>query len=107
MEKIINAFHKDYVKTYMPEFLTSLRVESDQKKASQNLTKYVEKKRETDPTHGMVHNISKKVVAAHLNRPKEALQKKPKTGITSKAQQSMTMDEVKAELEQIFKRKKK
>lgn len=28
---IINAFHPDYVKTYMPEFLSDLRVESTQK----------------------------------------------------------------------------
>ena len=26
----MNAFDKDYVKTYMPEFLTNLRVESNQ-----------------------------------------------------------------------------
>jgi len=26
----LNAFDKDYVKTYMPEFLTNLRVESNQ-----------------------------------------------------------------------------
>lgn len=28
---IINAFHPDYVKTYMPEFLTSIRNEATQK----------------------------------------------------------------------------
>ena len=28
--KIINAFHPDYVKTYMPEFLTRMRLESTQ-----------------------------------------------------------------------------
>ena len=27
---IVNAFHPDYVKTYMPEFMTSLRTESTQ-----------------------------------------------------------------------------
>ena len=26
----VNAFHKDYVKTYMPEFLSKLRTESEQ-----------------------------------------------------------------------------
>lgn len=26
----INAFHKDYVKTYMPEFLSNIRIESTQ-----------------------------------------------------------------------------
>lgn len=28
---IINAFHPDYVKTYMPEFLSSIRTEETQK----------------------------------------------------------------------------
>ena len=28
--EIINAFHPDYVKTYMPEFLSDLRTESSQ-----------------------------------------------------------------------------
>lgn len=30
MSEVINAFHPDYVKTYMPEFLTSVRLESSQ-----------------------------------------------------------------------------
>jgi hypothetical protein len=28
---LVNAFHKDYVKTYMPEFLSNLRAESTAK----------------------------------------------------------------------------
>ena len=28
---VVNAFHKDYVKTYMPEFLSGIRLESTQK----------------------------------------------------------------------------
>lgn len=28
---IINAFHPDYVKTYMPEFMSSIRLEGTQK----------------------------------------------------------------------------
>lgn len=31
MSKQINAFHKDYVATYMPEFMSSIRKESAQK----------------------------------------------------------------------------
>ena len=27
---LVNAFHKDYVKTYMPEFLSTIRIESAQ-----------------------------------------------------------------------------
>jgi len=30
-EFVINAFHKDYVKTYMPEFLSTIRLEATQK----------------------------------------------------------------------------
>jgi len=30
MTQIINAFHPDYIKTYHPEFLTSIRIESTQ-----------------------------------------------------------------------------
>ena len=30
MDKIINAFHPDYVKTHMPQFLSSIRNESTQ-----------------------------------------------------------------------------
>ena len=29
--EVINAFHPDYVKTYMPEFLSALRLEAKQK----------------------------------------------------------------------------
>ena len=32
---IINAFHPDYVKTYMPEFLSSIRLEATQKSNGQ------------------------------------------------------------------------
>jgi hypothetical protein len=31
MNKVINAFHKDYVATYMPEFMSNIRKESAQK----------------------------------------------------------------------------
>lgn len=30
MSEVINAFHPDYVKTYHPEFLTTIRTESSQ-----------------------------------------------------------------------------
>lgn len=30
MSQAINAFHKDYVKTYMPEFMSRIRIESSQ-----------------------------------------------------------------------------
>lgn len=104
MSNFVNAFHKDYVKTHMPEFLTGIRTESRQTKAGQTLASYVEKKRETTPSHGTVHGISKKVIPAHMNRPKEMMKRKP---IQTKAQQSMTMQEVTNELIDMLKKKGK
>lgn len=60
---MINAFHKDYVKTYMPEFLQALRTESRQTAAGQTLTNYVEETRKKKPMHGTLSGISKKQVS--------------------------------------------
>jgi len=60
---VINAFHPDYVKTYMPEFLTDLRTESRQTKAGQTLSAYVEETRKQKPMHGTLSGISKKQVS--------------------------------------------
>jgi hypothetical protein len=78
----------------MSEFLTEIRVESRQTKAGQALSSYVEKKRETSPSNGTINGISKNPLPIHQMRPKEMM-KRP---ISSKAQQSMTMREVTAEL---------
>lgn len=86
MTEHINAFHPLYVQTYMPEFLTNLRTESRQTKAGQTLSSYVEKKRETSPTHGTVQGISKKIIPAHMNRPKEMM--------TPKKTRSQIMSEI-------------
>ena len=73
----INAFHPAYVSTYMPEFLTNLRMESRQTKAGQTLSQYVDKTRETKPSHGTLFGISNKVtstkVPSHMHRPKAQL----------------------------------
>lgn len=42
---VVNAFHPDYVKTYMPEFLSSLKVESMYKQKGEALSKSVSKTR--------------------------------------------------------------
>jgi hypothetical protein len=99
MTKEINCFHPEYVKTYMPEFLTEIRVESRQTKAGQTLSRHVEKKREEFPSHGTIHGISKNPLPVHQMRPKEMMRRP----ISSKAQQSMTMQEVTAELIQKLK----
>ena len=43
---IINAFHPDYVKTYMPEMMTKIRAEQ---KAKENGQLYGAKAREREP----------------------------------------------------------
>ena len=94
MSNLVNAFHPDYVKTHMPQFITSIRLESKQTKAGQTLSRHVEKKRKTVPSHGTILGISKNPLPLHQMRPKEMM-KRP---IQTKAQQSMTMQEVTNEL---------
>ena len=60
---VINAFHKDYVKTYMPDFLSEIRTDSRQTKAGRALSTYIDKLRETKPTHGTVFGLSEKSVS--------------------------------------------
>jgi hypothetical protein len=103
MTNQINAFHPDYCKTYMPEFITSIRLESRQTKAGQTLSRHVDKKRETVPSHGTINGISKNPLPIHQMRPKEMM-KRP---ILTKKQQSMTMQEVTAELIENLKTKGK
>ena len=74
----MNAFDPLYVQTYMPEFLTSLRLESKQTKAGQTLSQHVETKRKTVPSHGTIHGISKNPLPIHQMRPKEMM-RPPKT----------------------------
>jgi len=46
---IVNAFHKDYVSTYMPEFLSTIRKEAD---AKANGMKFGSKARATRESDG-------------------------------------------------------
>jgi hypothetical protein len=59
----MNAFHPDYVKTYMPEFIESIRKESKQTAAGQTLSNYIEETRKQKPLHGTLSGISKKQVS--------------------------------------------
>lgn len=56
---IVNAFHPDYVKTYMPDILTAIKVDEKRTSAGETLSKHVTEKRKTKPLHGFVHGISK------------------------------------------------
>lgn len=55
----INAFHPEYVKTYMPEFLTGMQQDAQRTEAAKTLSKHVTEKRKTNPLHGFVHGVSK------------------------------------------------
>ena len=55
----INAFHPDYVKTYMPDILTAIKVDEKRLAAGETLSKHVTEKRKTNPLHGFVHGVSK------------------------------------------------
>jgi len=110
-QETINAFHPDYVKTYMPHFLTELRIDSRQTKNGQMMTQYVEKTRKTKPSHGTLFGISDKVtsvtVPAHMHRylPKTVSTSVTEFHIYSKAgmpkkTQSQIMSEVVAKKRQ-------
>ena len=59
--EIINAFHPDYVKTYHPEFLEYFRLLTLQKRNGDAMTKFVNKKRKSVPSHGTIFGISEKI----------------------------------------------
>ena len=45
---IVNAFHKDYVQTYMPEFLSTIRKEADAKANGMKFGTHARATRESD-----------------------------------------------------------
>ena len=61
----INAFHKDFIKTYHPEFFVGLVKQNLLNVSSTQMAAYVTKKRKTAPAHGTIHGISKPL---HMNR---------------------------------------
>jgi hypothetical protein len=71
----INAFHKDYIKTYHPDLIVEMRTESRQTRAGQTLSKHVEKMRETKPTHGTMFGISDSAVSVE---PKQMMKRSKK-----------------------------
>jgi hypothetical protein len=55
---IINAFHPDYVKVHAPELLAAQKLEQRRHENSKNMTRFVEKKRKTKPSHGTVFGVT-------------------------------------------------
>ena len=101
MTQVINAFHPDYVKTYHPDLLESIRTQGRQKQVSQSVTSFVEEKRKTSPSHGTVVGVTK--TPSHVHRSPKPI----KVPILTKTQQNMTMKEVTDELIHNLKQKVK
>jgi hypothetical protein len=98
---IINAFHPDYVKTHMPQFLTAVKQEQQYATSATNLSKTVTKMRRTKPLHGNVAGMSTRESATY--QPARDMGAFPKTrrkeSIKSLwAGANMTMAEVAQEL---------
>lgn len=68
---IINAFHPDYVKTYMPEFLSSIRLEATQKAngVTAGAKSKVAREAINKAAFTVVTNTKHPIRAAHLHRP--------------------------------------
>jgi hypothetical protein len=66
---IINAFHPDYVKTYMPEFLSSIRLEATQKANGVIQGGKSKAAREAINKAAFTVNTKPPKRAAHLHRP--------------------------------------
>jgi hypothetical protein len=98
----INAFHPDFVKTHMPQFMSDIKTNSRQAGAGATLSKHVTKKRETTPSHGTVYGMSK-VTRESSNLTPNQLHEFPKTKKVQKGWQrtkerEMTMEEIKEDL---------
>ena len=69
--EVINAFHPDYIKTYHPELMKQIKSEAMYKKKGEELSKHVDRIRETKPSHGTMFGITEKSVSiAPLKRMK-------------------------------------
>lgn len=70
---VINAFHPDYVKTYMKDFTDSIKMQNKHKMSSHHMAEYTEELRKTNPSLGTIHHLVKPL---HVNRAPEMM--KPK-----------------------------
>lgn len=73
---VINAFHPDYVKTYMKDFVASIMVQNKHKLSSQHMAEYTEELRKTNPSLGTIHHMVKPL---HVNRAPEMMRPKKST----------------------------
>lgn len=97
---VINAFHKDFCKTYMPEFLDSIRIQNKHKMSSHHMAEYTEELRKTNPALGTIHHLVKPL---HVMRAPEMMKKKKPTPRLD--ERNMTMAEIMDDLA-VMKQKK-
>lgn len=76
MTDVINAFHPDYVKTYMQDFTASIMVQNKHKLSSQHMAEYTEEMRKTNPSLGTIHHL---VQPLHVMRAPEMMRPKKTT----------------------------
>jgi hypothetical protein len=97
----INAFHPDFVKTHMPQFLTALKTDDRQLQAGATLSKHVTDKRKTVPSHGQIDGVSKRQRETIPNQHFQDIASFPKTRESMKSLRqgaNMTVAEVAKEL---------
>lgn len=94
-KEIINCFHKDYVKTYMQDFMKSIQVQNKHKMSSHSMAELTDEARKTNPTHGTIHHLIKPL---HVNRVPQ------KMGVQAKGYK-MTMAEVMDDLVEVKQKK--
>jgi hypothetical protein len=99
----INAFHPDFVKTHMPQFLTAVKTQNMQATVAANLSKSVTEMRKTKPSHGHITGMSTRESVVYQSGrdmglfPKTRKAKEGWGGARDKSC-AMTIDEVRAEL---------
>lgn len=86
---VINAFHKDYVKTYMQDFTASIKMQNKHKMSSHHMAEYTEELRKTNPSLGTIHHLVKPL---HVMRAPEMIRPKKNKPLVN--ERNMTMAEV-------------
>ena len=71
--EVINAFHPDFMKTHMPDFMKPFRTADANKRMSMTMSNRVEELRKTDPTVGYLHvsKVPREIKAPKMMRPKK------------------------------------
>lgn len=98
----INAFHPDFMKTHMPDFMKDFRTHEANRQAAAAVSSYVAKQRKVKPSHGTVFGISNKVTEvstpAYMHRPKADLIKRKEYHTYAKAGMPKTRSQMMSEI---------